>query len=119
MCGESCAKSWIKTYGYNPEFYNIDSWIKLVNELEPGIRDVRKEDNIIIYELKPGECVCPLVTRGVVELSRKLCLACAPNFFEYIFGKAARKPVKVELVESYATGANKCVFRVYQLGTMV
>ncbi len=112
-CGESCAKSWVNTYSCNPEFYDVDSWIKLVNEMEPGVRNVEREDNIIVYELKPGKCVCPLVTGGIIKPSRKLCLACASNFFEYLFGKVAKKPVKAELVESYATGADKCVFKVH------
>ena len=111
-CGEACAKSWLDSYGYDPASYDLDSWIKLLNELEPGARNVKREDDSVLYELKPGKCSCPLVTENVVELTPNLCSACAPNFFEY-FKKAAKRPVRVEVVESLATDADKCVFRIW------
>jgi predicted hydrocarbon binding protein len=112
-CGEACAKSWLDAYGYDPASYDLDSWIKLLNESDLGVRNVKRENNCVIYELKHGRCVCPLVSENTVELAPKLCLACSTNFFEHIFGKAAKRPVRVEAIESFATGADKCAFRVW------
>lgn len=111
-CGEACAKSWLDSYGYDPASYNLDSWIQLVQQLESGVRIVKKVGDSVLYELKPGECVCPLVSGNVVKPTPKLCLTCATNFFEYIFRNVAKRPVKVRCVESYATGSNKCVFQI-------
>ena len=112
-CGEACAKSWLEFYGYDPASYTLDSWIKLLNELEPGVRNVKRKGDSVIYELKREQCVCPLVSENVVELTPKLCSACATNFFKHIFKNAAKRPVRVEVMESHATGADKCVFRIW------
>lgn len=112
QCGEACSKIWIDSYGYNPVSYDLDSWIKLLNELEPGVRNVKRDGDRVLYKLKPGKCACPLVSENVVELTPKLCSACASNFYEY-FKKAAKRPVRVEFVESLATGSDKCVFRIW------
>lgn len=111
-CGEACAKSWLDSYGYDPASYDLDSWIQLTQQLDPGVRSIRRVGNSILYELKHGGCVCPLVSGNVVRLNPKLCLACSTNFFEYIFRNITKKPVKVKVVESFATGADKCVFQI-------
>ena len=112
-CGEACAKSWLDSYGYDPTSYDLSSWIKLLNESDPGVRNVKRGDDSVLYELKHGQCVCPLVSENTVELTPKLCLACSTNFFEYVFKKAAKRPVRVEVIESFATGADKCAFRIW------
>jgi len=111
-CGEACAKSWVNSYGYDPASYDLDSWIKLLNELDPGARDVKRRGDSVLYELRHGRCVCPLVYENIVELTPKLCSACSTNFFEYIFKKVAKGPVRVEVMESLATSADKCAFRI-------
>jgi len=111
-CGEACARSWLDSYSYDPASHGLDSWIKLVNELDPGVRNVKRENDTVLYELKHGRCVCPLVSENLVDLTPKLCSACTTNFYGYIFKKAAKRPVSAELVESLATGSDKCVFRI-------
>ena len=112
-CGEACAKSWLDSYGHDPASYDLDSWIKVLNTLEPSVRNVKREGNSVLYELKPRQCACPLVYESIVDLTPRLCSACATNFFKYTFKKAAKRPVRVEAVESLATGADKCVFRIW------
>jgi len=111
-CGEACAQSWLNSYGYDPASYDLDSWIKLLNELDPGVRDVKRRGDSVLYELRHGRCVCPLVSERIVELTPKLCSACSTNFFGYIFKKVAKRPVRVEVMESLATGADKCAFQI-------
>lgn len=111
-CGEACARSWLDSYGYDPASYGLDSWIKLLNELDPGVRHVMRRGDTVLYELRHGRCVCPLVSDNTVKLTPRLCSACSTNFFEYIFKKVAKRPVRVEVIESLATGADKCAFRI-------
>ncbi|MEM2510301.1 MAG: hypothetical protein QXY40_05565 [Candidatus Methanomethylicia archaeon] len=111
-CGEACAKIWLDSYGYDPASYDLNSWIRLIQQLEPDVRSINIVGNIITYELKPKECICPLVSGNIVKLTSKLCSACAVNFFEYIFRKVTKKPVRARIIESFATGADKCVFQI-------
>jgi predicted hydrocarbon binding protein len=111
-CGEACAKIWLDSYGYDPASYDLSSWIRLIQQLDPEVRSVSIVGNNVIYELKPKECLCPLVSGNVVKLTSKLCLSCSTSFFEYIFKKVTKKTVKAKVMESLATGANKCVFQI-------
>jgi predicted hydrocarbon binding protein len=111
-CGEACAKIWLDSYGYDPAFYDLNSWIRLIQQLEPEVRSISIVGNSIIYELKPKECLCPLVSGNIVKLTFKLCLSCSTSFFEYIFRRVTKKAVKAKVIESFATGANRCVFQI-------
>ncbi len=111
-CGEACAKIWLDSYGYDPASYDLNSWIRLIQQLEPSIRSISIIGNTIVYELKTKECVCPLVSGNIVKPTFKLCSACAVNFLEYIFRKVAKKPVRARVMESFAAGADKCVFQI-------
>ena len=111
-CGEACARSYIASRGYDQASHDLDSWIKLLNESRPNVYNVQKKDGEVLYELKMGRCVCWLVSENVIALNPRLCSACATNFYKYTFQNVAKRPVRVEVVESHATGANKCVFRI-------
>ena len=110
--GRSCAESWLEFQGIDLRDHDIDSFISLLRSLEGGVREVKREGNVITCKLKHGECVCPLVTDGTVELSPELCSSCGTNFFAHLFGKVVGKEVRVDLVESVATGARACVFKI-------
>jgi predicted hydrocarbon binding protein len=109
-CGETCAKIFLDVYGYDLASHDLDSWIAVQNK-DPGAR-CEKEDDSIIYEFKPEQCECSLVFEKVVELTPRLCSACFTNWLEYMFRTVAKRPVRVEFIESLATGASKCAFRI-------
>lgn len=109
-CGETCAKIFLDVYGYDLASHDLDSWIAVQNK-DKGAR-CEKEDDIIIYEFKPERCECTLVEKKMIELTPRLCSACFTNWLEYMFGTVTKRTVKAELIESLATGASKCVFRI-------
>jgi len=110
-CGESCVKIWVDFYNYDLASYNLDSWIAELNKAD--FRDVRRDDDNILYVLKLEQCACPLVSEKIVKSTPRLCSACFTNWLEYMFGTVAKRPVRAELVESLATGASKCAFRIW------
>lgn len=113
--GEMCAIEWLKYYGYDTEklsSLDLDEWIELVNSFEKNVRNVRRDGDIIIYELNKGRCVCPLVAEGVIKQDKRLCIICSPNFFEYIFGKVSKRTARAETLESVAMGSNRCVYKI-------
>ena len=110
--GRFCGRSWMEDLGIRPEEHDLDSLISYLNEVRPGEREVMKEGDSVIYRLKLGHCACPLVMKGIVELRPELCRMCGVNFFEEVFGSVVKGPVRAELVESIATGAKECVFRI-------
>ncbi len=109
--GEACARIWIDLYGYDPKLYDMDSYIS-AHDKKPGNR-CKKEDDSILYEFKREQCVCPLVSEGIVKLTPKLCSTCATNWFEFAFGIVAKGPVRAELIKSLACGDKKCIFRIH------
>ena len=103
-------------YGYDPEKPNLDAYIaaeeKMENSFFPGQSSIAREGNIITVISKTGECVCPLVRDyKIVQPSPNLCL-CSKNFVKVQYEAAAKRPVKVEVIESYNRGGNCCHFRV-------
>ncbi len=58
-----------------------------------------------------GECGCPLVRSGLIELHPVQCY-CSQGMMDTIFSGAARKPVTVEIKQSIGRGDNVCHFLV-------
>ena len=103
-------------YGYDPKKHDLDAYIaaeeKVDNLLFPGQSSITKEGNIITYISKAGECACPLVKDyKIAQPSPNLCL-CSKNFVRVMYEAAAKRPAKVEVIESYNRGGNCCHFRV-------
>jgi hypothetical protein len=69
------------------------------------------DDELLWTELHAGECVCPHVRQGVIRLDPKLCL-CGETWVRLLIERHARRSAKVEMVESVATGAANCVYRI-------
>jgi len=109
--GEECCKIFLEVYGYDLRSHNLDSLIELLGS-SPSSGCYRVDENTIIYEFKSERCECPLVEMRVVGLSPRLCSACFTNWLSYMFGTVAKRRVKAELVESLATGASKCTFKI-------
>jgi len=113
ICGETCSKIYLQVYGFNLASHDLNSLIKALDRglATTGTRCERKGD-IIIYEFKPKQCECLLVSENIVELTPRLCSACFTNWLEYMFGTVSKKPVRAQLIESLATGAEKCSFQI-------
>ena len=71
----------------------------------------RTDDTIEWVERHEGECMCPLVKRGAARLAPELC-GCAVHWLRMLVQRHTEKTVAVELVESVATGARDCAFRI-------
>ncbi|GAI29596.1 unnamed protein product [marine sediment metagenome] len=102
-------------YGYDPEKPDLDAFMaaeeKIQNLMFPGQSSLTREGNIITAIVKAGECVCPLVKDyKIVQPSPNLCL-CGKNAMAVVHEAATKRPVKVELIESYIRGGNCCHFR--------
>jgi hypothetical protein len=69
------------------------------------------DDELLWTELHEGECVCPHVRQNVVRLDPKLCL-CGETWVRLLIERHARRRAEVALVESVATGARNCVYRI-------
>ena len=73
--------------------------------------DHEGDDELLWTELHEGECVCPHVRQGVIRLDPKLCL-CGETWVRLLVERHARRRATVEMVESVATGAQNCVYRI-------
>jgi hypothetical protein len=71
----------------------------------------RGGDELLWTELHAGECVCPHVRQGIIGLDPKLCL-CGETWVRLLVERHAHRRATVELVESVATGAQNCVYRI-------
>lgn len=69
------------------------------------------DDELLWTELHRGECVCPHVRQNVIRLDPKLCL-CGETWVRLLVERHARRHADVSLVESVATGAENCVYRI-------
>jgi hypothetical protein len=69
------------------------------------------DDELLWTELHEGECVCPHVRQGIIRLDPKLCL-CGETWVRLLVERHARRQAQVEMVESVATGAMNCVYRI-------
>ena len=107
--GEDCCKIFLEVYGYDLSGRDLDSLIELLDSRGGCWKE---DENTVIYEFKPERCACPLVEKKMVKLSPRLCSACFTNWLAYMFGTVTKKTVKAELIESLATGASKCAFRI-------
>jgi hypothetical protein len=69
------------------------------------------DDELLWTELHEGECVCPHVRQQVVRLDPKLCL-CGETWVRLLIERHSRRHATVSLVESVATGAQNCIYRI-------
>jgi len=69
------------------------------------------DDELLWTELHEGECVCPHVRQQVIRLDPKLCM-CGETWVRLLIERHAHRHAEVSLVESVATGAQNCVYRI-------
>jgi len=107
----SCAAAFTALYQI-PDDLDLDGFLeRMTLGGSSKIRVRREGDTILWEELHGGQCVCPLVTRGVIRLEPGLC-RCAVHWVRKLFERHVRGPVRVELLDSAARGGENCVFRV-------
>lgn len=95
-----------------PEELDLDGFLERMTAGGSSKIQIRREGRVIYWdELHGGQCVCPLVTRGVIPLAPGLC-RCASHWLRMLFERHVRGPVRVELLGSAAAGGQNCSFRV-------
>lgn len=109
---ETCVSAFVALMDIPP---NLDFESFLDRMRVSGPSQVRVErtgpDEVLWTELHRGECVCPYVRQGVIRLHPKLCL-CGETWVRLLVERHARRRARVSLVESVATGAENCVYRI-------
>ena len=90
----------------------LDDFLQAMRIAGPSKVDIRRDgDRIEWIEQHQGECVCPFVRRKVVRLDPQLCI-CGAHWVQRLFETVAHTKVEVETVETAATGAQNCHFRI-------
>lgn len=110
--GHACAQAFVQLHDLKLN-QDLDTFLQKICLLGPGgkIKISRNGDTILWEEAQKGECVCPLVRRGVIEPHPRLCL-CGVKWVQFLVEKVAQRPATVELVEAVALGHQNCTYRV-------
>lgn len=91
---------------------DLGAFLEHMRTSGPSQVDIQRDGNVIHWnELHKGECVCPLIRLDVIRLDPKLCV-CGAQWVKRLFKVAAGTDVEVETVETAATGAQNCSFRI-------
>ena len=109
---EACVHAFVALADIPPEL-DLEAFMERMKTAGPSrVRiDPVGDDELLWTELHDGECVCPHVRQNVVRLDPKLCL-CGETWVRLLVERHARRRADVELVESVATGACNCIYRI-------
>lgn len=109
---EACVQAFVSLTEIPAEL-DFDGLLDRVKTSGPSKIELERvsDDELLWRELHRGECVCPHVRQGVVPLDAKLCI-CGATWVRLLVERHARRSATVTLVESVATGAENCVYRV-------
>ncbi|HXF51279.1 MAG TPA: hypothetical protein VNM43_06325 [Dehalococcoidia bacterium] len=109
---ETCVSAFVALMDI-PADLDFESFLERMRISGPSqIRIERTGPDALLWtEVHRGECVCPYVRQGVIRLDPKLCL-CGETWVRLLVERHARRRARVSLVESVATGAENCVYRV-------
>lgn len=109
---ESCVQAFVALHEI-PADLDLDGFLERMKTAGPGrVTVTRAEDDSLLWtEWHAGECVCPHVRRKTVPLDVKLCL-CGETWVRVLVERHARRKAEVELIESVATGAENCAYRI-------
>src|SRR3990172_12238409 len=82
--GHACAQSFIKLHDLKLD-QGLDTFLQQVTLLGPGgkMKITRDGDTVLWEEAQQGECVCPLVRRGVIQPHPRLCV-CGVKWVQYL-----------------------------------
>lgn len=107
----SCVHSFVKLFDI-PANLDLDGFLEaMATGGSTKVNITRDGDTIVWEEEHNGECMCPLVKRGVVALKPQLCV-CGVHWLRMLVERHAQRPVEVELLESVATGSRNCSMRI-------
>jgi len=109
---DTCMQAFVALHDIPPDL-DLDAFLDRMRTTGPSRIVVERpdDDTITWTELHEGECVCPHVRQGVIALDPKLCM-CGATWVRLLVERHARRQAEVTLVESVATGAQNCVYRV-------
>ncbi len=115
---ETCVHAFLALADIPPDL-DFDAFLQRMKTDGPSqIKfDVVSDDEFLWTELHHGECVCPHVRQNVIRLDPKLCL-CGETWVRLLVERHARRHADVSLVESVATGASNCVYRIRLAGPL-
>ena len=100
-----------------PAHMELDAFLEAMRTAGPSQIEIQREGDVIEWrERHQGQCVCPFVRRGVVRLDAKLCV-CGAHWVKHLFETVTGTAVEVETIETVATGAPDCRFRITLRGT--
>jgi len=107
---EACVHAFVELFAIPAEL-DLDAFLENIQYSGSSKVYIERDgDDILWREEHHGQCMCPLVKRGVIRLDKKLCV-CAIHWVRMLVERHAGEPVQVELLESVATGADDCMFR--------
>jgi hypothetical protein len=109
---EACVQAFVALTEI-PAGLDFDAFMERMRIAGPSKVELERvsDDELLWRELHRGECVCPHVRQGVIPLDPKLCI-CGATWVRLLIERHARRAATVTLVESVATGAENCVYRV-------
>jgi hypothetical protein len=109
---EACVHAFVALADIPPDL-DFDTFLERMKISGPSRVRVESagDDELLWTELHEGECVCPHVRQQVIRLDPKLCL-CGETWVRLLIERHARRRAEVSLVESVATGAQNCVYRI-------
>ncbi len=114
--GRTCAGAFLKLSDLRAPMA-LDDFLKAMRIAGPSQVEIRRDGDVIEWiEQHQGECVCPFVRRKVVRLDPKLCI-CGAHWVQHLFESVARTRVEMQTVETVATGAQNCHYRVRVQGS--
>jgi hypothetical protein len=107
----TCVHAFTDLFGI-PKELGLDEFLEHMKYGGSSKVDMHRIDDTIHWiERHEGECMCPLVKRGAARLAPELC-DCAVHWLRMLVQRHTNETVTVELVESVATGARDCAFRI-------
>jgi hypothetical protein len=90
----------------------LDEFLQAMHIAGPSQIEITRDGDVIHWvEQHRGECACPYVKRGVIRLDPKLCI-CGGHWAKYLFEAVTQTDVDVEMLDTVATGAQNCAFRI-------
>ena len=107
---DTCRARFLRMVDF-PADLDLDGFIERMGRAAPPAPQISRDGDTIIWrEFRDGNCMCPLVRRGTLDLHPKLCV-CSTEWTRGLVETFHGGPVEAELLESVATGSRDCVFR--------
>lgn len=118
-CSEVCFQTWLsfitKRHGWDPNKSDFNEFLiavdRTANQFVEGHVNITRKDSIITEEITLGECCCPLIRNRVITPFPNLC-CCTRNMLGKVYEIGSKRPVTVNVVESYNRGGNRCLIQI-------